>query len=33
MKLVNLFKTATLATAMFCAVGISNDANAQFEKT
>ncbi|AFM03231.1 hypothetical protein Fleli_0771 [Bernardetia litoralis DSM 6794] len=32
MKLVNLFKTATLATAMFCAVGVSNDANAQFGK-
>ncbi|WP_338790125.1 hypothetical protein V9L05_04490 [Bernardetia sp. Wsw4-3y2] len=32
MKLVNLFKTATLATAMFCAIGISNDANAQFGK-
>ncbi len=32
MKLVNLFKTATLATALFCAVGISNDAHAQFGK-
>ncbi len=32
MKLINLFKTATLATAMLCAVGVSNDANAQFGK-
>lgn len=32
MKLVNLFKTAALATAMLCAVGVSNDANAQFGK-
>jgi hypothetical protein len=32
MKLINLFKTAALATAMICAVGMSNDANAQFGK-
>ncbi|WP_375562111.1 hypothetical protein ACE193_06060 [Bernardetia sp. OM2101] len=32
MKLVNLFKTATLATALLCTIGISNDANAQFGK-
>ena len=32
MKLINVFKTATLATALFCAVGVSNDANAQFGK-
>jgi hypothetical protein len=32
MKLINLFKTATLATAMVCAVGMSNDAHAQFGK-
>ena len=32
MKLINVFKTATLATALFCAVGVSNDAHAQLGK-
>lgn len=32
MKLINIFKTATLATALFCAVGVSNDAHAQLGK-
>ncbi len=32
MNLLNLVKTATLATALFCVTGVANDANAQFGK-
>ncbi|WP_291720715.1 hypothetical protein [Bernardetia sp.] len=32
MKLTNLFKSAALATGILCAVGLTNDANAQFGK-